>query len=63
MVNILGLVYNHNRSKETLKKDLLTLAILQDQNLYGSGGCWPCCCGLPVYFIFMCVRTRKEKIY
>lgn len=56
MVNILGLAYNSDRSKETLEKDLLPfVTILQGQNLYGSGGCCPCCYVLVVYFLCVCV--------
>lgn len=41
MVNFTRLACNPDRSEETLKKnrDLLAWVILQDQNLYGSGGC------------------------
>lgn len=64
MVNILGLACNHDRSKDILKKGLLPWAILQDQNLNGSGGCWPCCYGLVIvlFWFFLCESQKRENI-
>lgn len=64
MVNILGLACNHDTRKNTLKKGLLPWAILQDQNLNGSGGCWPCCYGLVIvlFWFFLCESQKRENI-
>lgn len=63
MVNILGLACNHDTRKNTLKKGLLPWATLQDQNLYGSGGCWPCCYGLVIvlFWFFFVWELEKRK--
>lgn len=41
MINFIRLAQKPDRSKEALKKnrDVLAWVILQDQNIYGSGGC------------------------